>query len=149
MFTAIHTTTVFVTDQDKALDFYVGKLGFEKRQDEQMGPDNRRIEVAPPGTTTTLLLYKPTPDMPGADTSRAPALGLVGGVQRSRRQHLRHRAIAPAASGRADGTPLGGAPARPDASEWERAPSSVTAVLKKGRTCSVLGMRNYTQEYID
>jgi len=68
MFTAIHTTTVFVSDQDKALDFYVGKLGFEKRQDEQMGPDSRWIEVAPLGTTTTLLLYKPTPDMPGADT---------------------------------------------------------------------------------
>ena len=48
MITAIHTSTVFVTDQDKALDFYVNKLGFEKRMDQPMGPDNRWIEVAPP-----------------------------------------------------------------------------------------------------
>src|SRR5881275_1722418 len=68
MFTAVRTTTVFVSDQDKALDFYVGKLGFEKRQDQPMGPDSRWLEVAPPGATTTLLLYKPTPEMPGADT---------------------------------------------------------------------------------
>ena len=68
MFNALLISSIYVLDQDKALDFYVGKLGFEKRQDEQMGPDSRWIEVAPPGTTTTLLLYKPTPDMPGADT---------------------------------------------------------------------------------
>jgi predicted enzyme related to lactoylglutathione lyase len=68
MLTAIHTTTIFVSDQDKALDFYVGKLGFEKRQDQAMGPESRWIEVAPPGRTTTLLLYKPTPEAPGADS---------------------------------------------------------------------------------
>ena len=68
MFTAVHTTTVFVSDQDRALDFYVNRLGFEKRQDQPMGPESRWIEVAPPGAATTLLLYKPTPEMPGADS---------------------------------------------------------------------------------
>ena len=35
-----------VTDQDRALDFYVGVLGFEKRVDVAYGPDARWVEVA-------------------------------------------------------------------------------------------------------
>ena len=37
---------VTVADTDRALDFYVGKLGFEKVVDEPMGPDMRWVEVA-------------------------------------------------------------------------------------------------------
>ena len=48
MLTRIGTITVQVTDQDKALDFYTQKLGFEKRADQPMGPEQRWIEVAPP-----------------------------------------------------------------------------------------------------
>jgi lactoylglutathione lyase len=77
MFTAIYTTTVYVTDQERALDFYVNKLGFEKRRDEPMGPESRWIEVMPPGSQTALLLYKPTPEMPGADTYET-ALSRIG-----------------------------------------------------------------------
>ena len=33
-----------------------------------MGPQSRWTEVAPPGANTALHLYKPTPEMPGADT---------------------------------------------------------------------------------
>jgi len=66
MITALHTATLFFTDQDRALDFYVNKLGFEKREDQPMGPDSRWIEVVPPGARTAILLYKPTPQMPGA-----------------------------------------------------------------------------------
>jgi lactoylglutathione lyase len=75
--TAIHSTTVYVTDQERALDFYVNKLGFEKRADMPMGPDSRWIEVAPPDAKTTLLLYKPTPEMPGAESYEL-ALSLTG-----------------------------------------------------------------------
>ena len=32
MFVRVMYTTLFVRDQDKALDFYTGKLGFEKRR---------------------------------------------------------------------------------------------------------------------
>lgn len=65
--TRIKSTTVFVSDQDRALEFYVGKLGFEKRADQPMGPDAPRwIEVAPPGAQTSLVLYKPTSSAPGA-----------------------------------------------------------------------------------
>ena len=62
MLTNIGTITVQVTDQDKALAFYTQKLGFEKRSDEPMGPNQRWIEVAPPGAQTRILLYKATPE---------------------------------------------------------------------------------------
>ncbi len=62
----IGTITVQVTDQDKALEFYTQKLGFEKRSDEPMGPKQRWIEVAPPGAQTRILLYNATPEAPGA-----------------------------------------------------------------------------------
>jgi catechol 2,3-dioxygenase-like lactoylglutathione lyase family enzyme len=49
------TVGIPVTDQDRALEFYVGKLGFEKRRDLPFGP-GRWIEVAPPGAATTIAL---------------------------------------------------------------------------------------------
>jgi lactoylglutathione lyase len=77
MITSLHTASIFVTDQDRAVDFYVNKCGFEKRLDMPMGPDSRWIEVTPPGAKTAVLLYKPTPQMPGAD-SYEQALGMIG-----------------------------------------------------------------------
>jgi len=71
MLTRIGTITVQVTDQDKALEFYVKKLGFEKRADQPMGPNQRWIEVAPKGAESRILLYKATPDAPGADSYKA------------------------------------------------------------------------------
>ena len=68
MLTNIGTITVQVTDQDKALEFYTQKLGFEKRSDQPMGPNRRWIEVAPPGAQTRILLYKATPEAPGASS---------------------------------------------------------------------------------
>jgi lactoylglutathione lyase len=68
MLTNIGTITVHVTDQDKALAFYTEKLSFEARTDMPMGPDQRWLEVAPPGAQTRILLYKPTPEAPGADS---------------------------------------------------------------------------------
>ena len=45
--TGVHTVGVPVTDQDRAIDFYVGTLGFDKRLDADMGGGRRWIEVAP------------------------------------------------------------------------------------------------------
>jgi catechol 2,3-dioxygenase-like lactoylglutathione lyase family enzyme len=53
--TDLGTVGIPVTDQDRALEFYVGKLGFEKRRDLPFGP-GRWIEVAPPGAATTIAL---------------------------------------------------------------------------------------------
>jgi len=54
--TDVRTIGVPVTDQERALDFYVGKLGFEKRMDVPFGPTQRWVEVAPPGAATTIAL---------------------------------------------------------------------------------------------
>ena len=53
---------VTVADTDRALDFYVGTLGFEKVVDVPMGPDMRWVEVALPGTPTTIALAPPPQD---------------------------------------------------------------------------------------
>jgi catechol 2,3-dioxygenase-like lactoylglutathione lyase family enzyme len=66
MITNIAVTGVFVSDEDKALDFYVNKLGFEKRADEPMGDGMRWIEVAPPEAVTRIVLSHATEEW-GAD----------------------------------------------------------------------------------
>ena len=45
-----------VADQDRALDFYVGTLGFEKLLDVPMPTGDRWITVAPPSATTMIAL---------------------------------------------------------------------------------------------
>jgi len=50
---------VTVADTDRAIDFYVGTLGFEKVVDLPMGPDMRWVEVAIPGAETTIALAPP------------------------------------------------------------------------------------------
>ena len=54
--TQVGTVIVPVSDQDRALEFYVGKLGFEKRLDAPFGEGGRWVEVAPPGAATTIAL---------------------------------------------------------------------------------------------
>ncbi len=50
-----------VSDTDRALDFYVGTLGFEKVVDVPMGPDMRWVEVQVSGAETTIALAPPPP----------------------------------------------------------------------------------------
>ena len=52
---------VTVAETDRALDFYVGKLGFEKVVDEPMGPEMRWVEVQVAGAETTIALAPPPP----------------------------------------------------------------------------------------
>ncbi|MGW7411463.1 VOC family protein [Streptomyces sp. NPDC054863] len=53
--TQVATVGIHVADQQKAIEFYVGELGFEVRRDVPFG-DGRWIEVAPPGAATTIAL---------------------------------------------------------------------------------------------
>lgn len=55
----VGTVMVPVKSQDQALEFYVGKLGFEKRADIPFGHGDRWVEVAPAGGATTLALVLP------------------------------------------------------------------------------------------
>ena len=65
----VHTVTVPVADQDRALAFYVDKLGFEKRLDVSYGQGQRWIEVAPAGAQTTIALPPAGGTVkPGVDT---------------------------------------------------------------------------------
>lgn len=52
----VGTVGVSVTDQDRALAFYVDGLGLEKRVDVVHGDGRRWIEVAPSGGDTTIAL---------------------------------------------------------------------------------------------
>jgi catechol 2,3-dioxygenase-like lactoylglutathione lyase family enzyme len=61
----VATVMVPVADQDKAIEFYVEKLGFEKRTDVPFGDGNRWVEVAPAGAATTVALVQP---MEGQET---------------------------------------------------------------------------------
>lgn len=65
----VRTVGVPVTDQDRALEFYVGTLGFETRLDARFGGGGRWIEVAPPGATTTIALVAAREGIPaGVET---------------------------------------------------------------------------------
>jgi predicted enzyme related to lactoylglutathione lyase len=55
MINDVRTVGVPVSDQDRALDFYVGVLGLEKRVDAPFGT-GRWVEVAPPGAVTSVAL---------------------------------------------------------------------------------------------
>jgi catechol 2,3-dioxygenase-like lactoylglutathione lyase family enzyme len=54
--TGVRSVAITVADQDAALAFYVDTLGFEKRLDAPMSATTRWIEVAPPGSTTSIAL---------------------------------------------------------------------------------------------
>ena len=55
--TKLYSADIFISDLDKAIDFYVNKLGFEKRTDEPMDDQGHRwVEVVLPGSDTALIL---------------------------------------------------------------------------------------------
>jgi catechol 2,3-dioxygenase-like lactoylglutathione lyase family enzyme len=56
----VGTVFVPVADQDRALKFYLDKLGFEKRADFPYGENSRWIEVAPPGAANAIALVPPS-----------------------------------------------------------------------------------------
>jgi catechol 2,3-dioxygenase-like lactoylglutathione lyase family enzyme len=61
-------------DQQRAVDFYVDKLGFEKRTDLPFGGGMRWIEVYPPGGTSGIALAPP-PE--GTDTKVGIQTGIT------------------------------------------------------------------------
>ncbi|MFC9439755.1 VOC family protein [Nocardia sp. NPDC057030] len=56
----INTITAFVSDQDRAKEFYGSVLGFAVRADRVVG-DNRWLEVAPGAAGTSIVLHRPFP----------------------------------------------------------------------------------------
>ena len=69
MLKSIRISSIFVLDQDQALDFYVGKLGLEVAADHDLG-FMRWLTVRVPGDDSReILLEKPGP--PGMDDASA------------------------------------------------------------------------------
>jgi catechol 2,3-dioxygenase-like lactoylglutathione lyase family enzyme len=69
MFTSITTSSLYVLDQDEALDFYVGKLGLEVVTDQDLG-FMRWLTVCVPGDPARqILLERPGP--PAMDEATA------------------------------------------------------------------------------
>lgn len=67
--TDIRTVGIPVLDQEKALAFYVGTLGFDKRLDVPMGEGTRWIEVGPPAAAITIALIRAHDGVPaGVET---------------------------------------------------------------------------------
>ncbi|MER6144129.1 VOC family protein [Streptomyces sparsogenes] len=67
--TELARVAVPVVDQDRALDFYTGTLGFEKRADVPFGDGHRWIEVAPAGGAAVISLVLPSEGQsPGVET---------------------------------------------------------------------------------
>jgi catechol 2,3-dioxygenase-like lactoylglutathione lyase family enzyme len=65
--TEIGRVAVPAADQDRALEFYVGTLGFELRSDETFADGKMRwIEVAPAGASTAIAIAPQMEDGPTA-----------------------------------------------------------------------------------
>ena len=60
----IATVIIPTANQDAAVDFYVGKLGFELRTDIPFGGGMRWIEVGLGSESTTIALAPPPPEVP-------------------------------------------------------------------------------------
>jgi predicted enzyme related to lactoylglutathione lyase len=80
-----------VSDQDRAIEFYTRKLGWEMRSDDPYGENGemRWVEVAPPGSRARLSLNLPMGGEPGGssigvETTDASAehkrLSEIGGI---------------------------------------------------------------------
>lgn len=53
----VKTVGIYVEDQEKAVEFYAQKFGFELRRSVRLTPEANWVEVSPPGAETCLVLY--------------------------------------------------------------------------------------------
>ena len=59
MIKRVKFVSIPVTDEDRALEFYTGGLGFEVLTDQSYGEGQRWIELGIPGADTRVVLYRP------------------------------------------------------------------------------------------
>ncbi len=72
MITKLSHTTIYVSDHDKAYDFYVNTLGFDVRNDMKMDNGFRWLAVGPKSQKDLeIVLYMPAPGMMDADVVKA------------------------------------------------------------------------------
>ncbi len=78
MVSKLSHTSLFVSDQDKAYDFYVNKLGFKVHTDARMGNGFRWLTVtAPDAPDHEIVLFPATEDVTGFAPDVRDALKLL------------------------------------------------------------------------
>jgi catechol 2,3-dioxygenase-like lactoylglutathione lyase family enzyme len=70
----VGVVVVPVSDEDRAIEFYVDKLGLEKRTDVPFGGGYRWVEVAPEGAETTIAIVRPPEGKPAGNSETGIAL---------------------------------------------------------------------------
>lgn len=77
MITKLSHTSFFVTDQDKAFDFYVNKIGFKVNTDVKMENGFRWLTVNPPDQPDLEIILFPANGANGFDEDVNAALKLL------------------------------------------------------------------------
>ncbi|MGA2927758.1 MAG: VOC family protein [Solirubrobacteraceae bacterium] len=72
--TKVATVIIPTADQDRAVEFYVGKLGLEKRVDIPFGNGYRWVEVGPAGAETTVAIAPPPEGAPTGNSETGVSL---------------------------------------------------------------------------
>ena len=73
MLEKVFYTSVLVSDQDRALDFYTSILGFEQRVDNPLADGSRFLTVGVKGQDFMLVLWPGTPGQAQPAMGRPPA----------------------------------------------------------------------------
>jgi catechol 2,3-dioxygenase-like lactoylglutathione lyase family enzyme len=88
--TQVGRVMVPVSDQDAAIAFYTGKLGFSVTTDTPYGDGDRWVEVAPPGGGAAVALVPPQGDyQPG----RMTGIALVSTDPRADHAELKEQGV--------------------------------------------------------
>jgi catechol 2,3-dioxygenase-like lactoylglutathione lyase family enzyme len=77
MIKMVRMVGINISNQQRALDFYTGKLGFEVHIDQPMGGNQRWIELRVPGSDTHVTLFTP----PGHEDRIGTFVNLVFGTE--------------------------------------------------------------------
>lgn len=95
----IRLVSISVDDQDKALAFYVEKLGFVRAKDIPMGPFRWLTVTAPEGADGVELVLEPLGFAPAATYQRAlfeagiPTTAFISGDVRAEYEKLKSRGV--------------------------------------------------------
>ncbi len=74
MITKLSHTTIYVLNQEEAYDFYVNKLGFEVREDAEMGEGMRWLTVSPKDQPELEIILMPAKEGMSLDKEKAEVL---------------------------------------------------------------------------
>jgi catechol 2,3-dioxygenase-like lactoylglutathione lyase family enzyme len=86
----IEVVSIPVSDVDRAIDFYAGKVGFEVDIDHRISDEVRLVQLTPPGSACSIHLVTNTWDMePGS----IDGVFLVVRDVRAARAHLAERGV--------------------------------------------------------